>query len=103
MNLSQCQPIVSLSSLSSAPLRDSVDRLSRAAYSLEHTMSSYLYFQSSGILFVSLRTDSDLEAFSHYLTSVASQHRPYGPPLYQWLETTVPLVLSCSTVETENK
>ena len=44
------------------------------------------------------RLDSDLEAFSHYPASVALQHWLASQPRYQRLEATVPLVLSCFTV-----
>ena len=42
--------------------------------------------------------DSDLEAFSHYPTSLALQHWLFNQPHYQMLEPSVPLVLSWITV-----
>lgn len=42
---------------------------------------------------------SGLEAFSHYPAIVASQHWFLNQPLNQSIETTVPLVLSCFTLE----
>ena len=46
----------------------------------------------------SIRQDSDLEAFSHYPRSVASQHCDLSQPVYQRLQPTVPLVLRWLTV-----